>query len=306
VSEAGLTAKQNPWLVIIKGCRKPFFLCPGYRRDYLLFSYLYPPITSLSMEKEELTHQELRRYNRHIMLPEVGIDGQKALKKARVLVVGAGGLGCPVLQYLAAIGIGTLGIIDFDKVDEENLQRQVLYGLQDLGKLKSIIVKTRLQHFNPLVNYEIINIRMDRNNALNIIQQYDIVVDATDNYPTRYLINDACVILKKPMVYGSIYTFEGQVSVFNYREGPTYRCLFPKMPGKREAPAASEIGVIGVLPGIIGTFQANEVIKIILGKGGILSGKLLVINILEPSFYRFTITKNQKNLSITELSDYSQ
>ncbi len=258
------------------------------------------------MEKEELTHQELRRYNRHIMLPEVGIDGQKALKKARVLVVGAGGLGCPVLQYLAAIGIGTLGIIDFDKVDEENLQRQVLYGLQDLGKLKSIIVKTRLQHFNPLVNYEIINIRMDRNNALNIIQQYDIVVDATDNYPTRYLINDACVILKKPMVYGSIYTFEGQVSVFNYREGPTYRCLFPKMPGKREAPAASEIGVIGVLPGIIGTFQANEVIKIILGKGGILSGKLLVINILEPSFYRFTITKNQKNLSITELSDYSQ
>jgi len=258
------------------------------------------------MEKEELTHQELRRYNRHIMLPEVGRDGQKALKKARVLVVGAGGLGCPVLQYLAAIGIGKLGIIDFDKVDEENLQRQVLYGLQDLGKLKSIIVKTRLQQFNPLVNYEIINIRMDRNNALNIIQQYDIVVDATDNYPTRYLINDACVILKKPMVYGSIHTFEGQVSVFNYREGPTYRCLFPKMPGKREAPAASEIGVIGVLPGIIGTFQANEVIKIILGKGGILSGKLLVINILEPSFYRFTITKNQKNLSITELSDYSQ
>ncbi len=258
------------------------------------------------MEKEELTHQELRRYNRHIMLPEVGRDGQKALKKARVLVVGAGGLGCPVLQYLAAIGIGKLGIIDFDKVDEENLQRQVLYGLQDLGKLKSIIVKTRLQQFNPLVNYEIINIRMDRNNALNIIQQYDIVVDATDNYPTRYLINDACVILKKPMVYGSIHTFEGQVSVFNYREGPTYRCLFPKMPGKREAPAASEIGVIGVLPGIIGTFQANEVIKIILGKGGILSGKLLVINILESSFYRFTITKNPKNLSITELSDYSQ
>ena len=211
-----------------------------------------------------------------------------------------------LVQRLAAIGVGTLGIIDFDKVDEENLQRQVLYGLQDLGKLKSIIVKTRLQQFNPLVKYEIINIRMDRDNALEIIQQYDLVVDATDNYPTRYLINDACVILRKPMVYGSIYTFEGQVSVFNYREGPTYRCLFPTMPGKREAPAASEIGVVGVLPGIIGTLQANEVIKMILDKGRILSGRLLVVNILEPAFYRFTIKKNSKNLSITELSDYSR
>lgn len=258
------------------------------------------------MEYEALTPQESRRYHRHMMLREVGQHGQKKLKKARVLVVGAGGLGSPVLQYLAAVGVGTLGIIDFDKVDEENLQRQVLYGLQDLGKLKSIIVKTRLEQFNPLVNYEIINLRMDRNNALKIIKQYDIVVDATDNYPTRYLINDACVILKKPMVYGSIYTFEGQVSVFNYQEGPTYRCLFPGIPGKREAPAAIEMGVMGVLPGIIGTFQANEVIKMILGIGGILSGKLLVVNILEPAFYQFTFKRNRKNLTITELSDYSQ
>ncbi len=293
------------WFSGIKGF-KPFFLCPGYRRDYLLFSYLYPSNRYWSMEKEKLTPQELRRYNRHIMLPEIGREGQKALKEAKVLVVGAGGLGCPVLQYLAAIGVGSLGIIDFDKVDEENLQRQVLYGLQDLGKLKAIIVKSRLQDFNPLVNYEIINIRMDRNNALEIIQPYDLVVDATDNFPTRYLINDACVILNKPMVYGSIYTFEGQVSVFNYREGPSYRCLFPKIPGEREAPAASETGVIGVLPGLIGTFQANEVIKIILGQEGVLSGKLLVINILEPSFHQFTIKKDEKNLSITELSDYTQ
>ncbi len=253
------------------------------------------------MEKEALTPQELRGYNRHIMLPEIGREGQKALKKARVLVVGAGGLGCPVLQYLAAIGTGTLGIIDFDKVDEENLQRQVLYGLQDLGKLKSIIVKDRLQHFNPLLNYEIINIRMDRDNALEIIQSYDLVVDATDNFPTRYLINDACVILNKPMVYGSIYTFEGQVSVFNYREGPSYRCLFPDIPGEREAPAASETGVIGVLPGLIGTFQANEVIKIILGQEGVLSGTLLIVNILESSFYRYTIERDEKNFAISEL-----
>ena len=298
--------REKRWFSPIKGLRKALFLYPRNRRDYLLFSYLYPSNRFQSMDRKDLTPQELRRYNRHIMLPEIGREGQKALKEAKILVVGAGGLGCPVLQYLAAIGIGTLGIIDFDKVDEENLQRQVLYGLQDLGKLKSIIVKNRLQDFNPLVNYEIINIRMDRTNALEIIQPYDLVVDATDNFPTRYLINDACVILNKPMVYGSIYTFEGQVSVFNYRGGPTYRCLFPNMPGEREAPAASETGVIGVLPGLIGTFQANEVIKIILGQEGVLSGTLLVVNILEPSFHRFAIKKDEKNLSITELSDYTQ
>ena len=256
------------------------------------------------MEPGSLTTQELRRYNRHLMLPEIGTEGQEALKEAKVLVVGAGGLGCPVLQYLAAIGVGKLGIIDFDNVDEENLQRQVLYGLHDLGKLKAIIAKTRLQHLNPLVDYEIINIRMDKENALEIIHQYDIVVDATDNYPTRYLINDACVILKKPMVYGSIFKFEGQLSVFNYKEGPTYRCLYPTIPGKREAPDPSEIGVIGVLPGIIGSFQANEVIKMIIGKGKILSGKLLVINILDPSMYTVNIKKNLENLSITEIGDH--
>jgi len=256
------------------------------------------------METGNLTPQELRRYNRHIMLPEIGPEGQEALKKAKVLVVGAGGLGCPVLQYLSAIGVGKVGILDFDKVDEENLQRQVLYGLHDLGKLKAIIAKTRLQQLNPLVDYETINIPLDKTNALEIIQQYDIVVDATDNYPTRYMINDACVILNKTMVYGSIYKFEGQISVFNYNNGPTYRCFYPIPPDNQEAPDPSEIGVIGVLPGIIGSFQANEVIKIIIEKGEILSGKLLVINILTPSIYSVNIKKNPENLSINEMGDY--
>jgi adenylyltransferase/sulfurtransferase len=239
------------------------------------------------------------------MLPEIGSEGQEALKKSRILVVGAGGLGCPVLQYLAAAGVGKLGIVDFDTVNEENLQRQVLYGLHDLGKLKSIIAKTRLQQLNPLVEYEVINIRLDKTNAIDIIKQYDIVVDATDNYPSRYLINDACVILGKPMVYGGIYKFEGQLSVFNYRGGPTYRCLYPSQPDEKEAPDPSEVGVIGMLPGIIGSLQANEVLKIIVGNGQVLSGELFVINILEPSTYTVHIKKNPENLARTDISEFS-
>jgi adenylyltransferase/sulfurtransferase len=255
------------------------------------------------MNTGSLLPQEIRRYHRQMMLHDIGPEGQEALKKAKVLVVGAGGLGCPALQYLAAAGVGKLGIIDFDKVNEENLQRQVLYGLNDLGKLKAIIAKTRLHQQNPHVEYEIINIRLDSSNAEEIISQYDVVVDATDNFPTRYLISDACVLLKKPMVYGSIFKYEGQVSVFNYNDGPTYRCLYPLMPGKNEAPSPADVGVIGVLPGIIGTFQANEVLKIIIGNGNILSGKLLVVNIQDPSTYVVKIKKNPKNLSITTLGD---
>lgn len=248
--------------------------------------------------------QELRRYYRQIMLPEIGTDGQEAIKKARILVIGAGGLGCPVLQYLAAAGIGKLGIVDFDKVSEENLQRQVLYGLHDLGKLKAIIAKTRLQQLNPLVEYEVVNIRFDKSNAEEIMNQYDIVVDATDNFPSRYLISDACVVYNKPMIYGGIFKFEGQLSVFNYNGGPTYRCLYPSLPEKHEAPDPSAVGVIGVLTGIIGSFQANEVLKIIIGNGTVLSGKLLTVNILKPSMYTVNIKKNPENLSITEISDY--
>lgn len=256
------------------------------------------------MDTISLNSQELRRYNRQMMIPEIGREGQEKLKSASVLVVGAGGLGCPVLQYLSAAGIGKLGIMDEDKVDEENLQRQILYGVNDLGKLKSIIAKTRLTYQNPLVEYEIYNIRFQNKNALEIARNYDIIVDATDNYSSRYLINDACVILGKPMVYGSIYKFEGQLSVFNYNGGPTYRCLYPEAPKKFEAPEPSETGVIGVLPGLIGTFQANETIKIIIGKGKILSGELLVVNILDPSMYTIKIKKNEENLSVTELMDF--
>ncbi|UCG29036.1 MAG: HesA/MoeB/ThiF family protein [Bacteroidales bacterium] len=250
-----------------------------------------------------LKPQELRRYSRQMMISEIGKEGQEKLKNVSVLVVGAGGLGCPVMQYLSAAGIGKLGIMDADKVDEANLHRQILYGSYDLGKLKSIIAKTRLAYQNPLVDYEVFNIKLQSKNALEIIGRYDIIVDATDNFPSRYLINDACVICGKPMVYGSIYKFEGQLSVFNYNGGPTYRCLYPEIPEKHEAPEPSEIGVIGVLPGLIGTLQAIEVIKMAIGKGKIVSGELLIVNILYPSMYTIRIRKNEKNLSITEMEN---
>ncbi|NER11868.1 molybdopterin-synthase adenylyltransferase MoeB [Leptobacterium flavescens] len=222
----------------------------------------------------------LNRYSRHILLPEIGHEGQQKISSASVLVIGAGGLGCPVLQYLAAAGVGRIGIIDFDVVEESNLQRQILYGTSALGKNKALAAKERLEDLNPLITINAYPEKLTVNNALQLFSEYDIVVDGTDNFSTRYLVNDACVITAKPLVYGSIFKFEGQVSVFNYNNGPSYRCLFPKPPKAGSVPSCSEIGVLGVLPGIIGSMQANEALKIILGNGDSLSGSLLLYNSL--------------------------
>jgi len=254
------------------------------------------------MEYEILTPREIRRYSKQIMIREIGIAGQEKLKNARVLVVGAGGLGCPVLQYLTAAGIGKIGIVEFDMVDESNLQRQVLYGSNDVGKLKSIIAKNRLEHLNPLVNFEIFNLRFKANNSLNVLKNFDIVVDATDNFEARYAVNDSCVIMNKPMVHGSIYKFEGMVSVFNYKGGATYRCYNPAIPDKNyKNPAPAQVGLFGVLPGITGNLMANEVIKIITETGKIMSGKVLIFNILNNTFNTFSVNNIPENHEIKEL-----
>ena len=236
------------------------------------------------------------------MLSEIGPEGQEKLKKAKVLVVGAGGLGCPVLQYLTAAGIGKIGIVEFNKVDESNLQRQVLYGSLDVGKLKAIIAKNRLEHLNSFVEFALFNLKLDAANALRIIKEFDIVVDATDTYEVRYLINDSCVILNKPMVHGAIFKFEGQVSVFNYNGGPTYRCCNPyKKTTDYKNPGPADAGLMGVLPGMTGSIMANEVIKTITGAGMILYGKLLIFNILNYDFHIITIDNIPENHDITEL-----
>jgi adenylyltransferase/sulfurtransferase len=238
------------------------------------------------------------------MIPEIGTEGQEKLKNASVIVVGAGGLGCPVLQYLVAAGVGRVAIVDFDMVDEANLQRQILYGSDDLGKLKSIIAKNRLSQLNPMINIEIINLRLDSSNSLKILKDFDVAVDATDNLETRYVINDSCVILNKPMVHGAIYKFEGEFSVFNYLGGPTYRCYNPFTTNKEfKNPVPAEVGLMGVLPGITGTYMANEVIKIITGVGEVLSGKVLVLNILKNSFYPISVINNPENHDIREIGD---
>lgn len=255
------------------------------------------------MESPLLSQREIRRYSRQIMIPEIGLKGQEKLKKAKVLVVGAGGLGCPVLQYLTAAGVGKIAIVEFDKVDETNLQRQVLYGTSDVGKLKSIIAKNRLEHLNSIVEFEILNLRLDTSNALSTIGNFDVIVDATDNLEARYVINDSCVILNKPMVHGSIYKFEGLISVFNYMGGPTYRCYNPSgNGGSFRNPAPAEVGLLGVLPGITGTFMANEVIKIITGAGEVLSGKTLLVNILNNTFKTFTVNNIPENHNIRNLT----
>lgn len=224
------------------------------------------------------------------MIPEIGTAGQELLKNARVLVIGAGGLGCPVLQYLTAAGVGNIGIVEFDTVDESNLQRQVLYGSEDLGKLKSVIAKTRLQQLNVLINVDIYNLKCDNTNAPKIFKNYDIIVDATDNLESRYVIIDACVTLGKPMVHGSIYKYEGVVSVFNYKGGPSYRAFYPEsIKSDFHNPAPAAVGLFGVLPGLTGTYMANEVIKIITGTGDLLSGKALLINVSTNTFRIFTI-----------------
>ena len=249
-----------------------------------------------------LSDSELRRYNRHIIMTGIGVEGQTKLKNASVLVIGAGGLGCPVLQYLTAAGAGNIGLMDFDLVNETNLPRQILYGAADIGKLKTIISKQRLNKLNNHVNIQILNIKFGKDNAPKLINDYDIIVDATDNYESRYMINDACVIAGKPLVHGAIYQFEGQVSVFNYNNGPTYRCYNPDIKKEFHNPEPSETGMINVLPGITGTYMANEVIKIILQQGRVLSGEVLIFNILTNKHYLFKVTPDPKNRIIENLS----
>lgn len=248
----------------------------------------------------------MNRYSRQIILPEVGIEGQQKLTNASVLVVGAGGLGCPVLVYLAAAGVGRIGIIDADKVDVTNLQRQVLYVTEDEGKPKAETAAKRLSALNPGINIDVYPVWLSKENALDIFSPYDIIVDGSDNFATRYLVNDACVILKKPLVFGSIFKFEGQVSVFNYKGGPTYRCLFPEPPAAGEVPNCSEIGVIGVLPGIIGTLQANEVIKIILEKGDVMSGVLYMYDALSNDVQKLKVFKDPVASIVTALGTYEE
>lgn len=248
----------------------------------------------------EWTKEELERYSRHLRLDQVGEEGQARLKSARVLVIGAGGLGCPVLQYLAAAGVGTLGIIDGDVVDLSNLQRQILYATSNIGEQKVVAAQRHLERLNPLLQINTYPYELTKDNALGLFEEYDLVVDGSDNFATRYLVNDAAVITGKPLVYGSIFKFEGQVAVFNYKEGPSYRCLFPTPPPVGQVPNCSEIGVLGVLPGIIGSMQANEALKIILGIGEVLSGKLLVYNTLDCQSMLLEITPNTAQVEATK------
>ena len=226
-------------------------------------------------------------------MPEMGAAGQEKLKQARVLVIGAGGLGCPVLQYLAAAGVGTIGIADMDVVSESNLHRQILYTSEEVGKPKASTAARKLARQNPFVKFEVHPQGINVENALELVRPYDLVVDGSDNFPTRYLVSDACTILQKPLVFGAISQFEGQVSVFNYKNGPSYRCLFPEPPGEGEIPNCAEAGVLGVLPGIIGTLQAGEAIKVICGLGEVSSGKLLLFNALLLSFSSFKFPRTR-------------
>lgn len=264
----------------------------------------------IQFSKEELAH-----YSRHFSLPEIGLEGQKKLKSAKVLAIGTGGLGAPMLQYLAAAGIGTIGLVDFDRVEASNLHRQVLFGTSDVGRPKVEAARERLQQINPYITIHTHEVRLSSENALEILKGYDIIADGTDNFPTRYLVNDASVMLGKPNVYGSIFQFEGQVSVFNFvdedgNRGPNYRDLFPEPPPPGLVPSCAEAGVLGVLPGIIGSLQAAEVIKLAAGIGEPLVGKLFLFDAFNFSTRTLKITKNEdnpltgKNPTITELIDY--
>lgn len=238
----------------------------------------------------------MSRYNRHIILSEIGQEGQDKLSNAKVLVVGAGGLGCPILQYIAAAGIGTIGVIDFDVVDISNLQRQILFGSSSLGQNKAIAAKNRLEDLNNEIVIYTYPEKLTFQNAIDLFIQYDIIVDGSDNFETRYLINDACIITNKPLVFGAVYKFEGQVSVFNYKNGPSYRCLFPKQPSRNTVLNCSDIGVLGIIPGIIGSLQANEVLKIVLGIGTVLSGKLLCYHALTSQTSIIKIKKSRQEI----------
>lgn len=259
-----------------------------------------------NLDEIQLTKDDYERYSRHLILPEVALEGQKRLKAASVLCIGTGGLGSPLLLYLAAAGIGRIGIVDFDVVDTSNLQRQVIHGTSWVGKPKIESAKNRIHEINPYCQVDLYETRLSSENALEILQPYDILVDGTDNFPTRYLVNDACVLLNKPNVYGSILRFEGQASVFNYKGGPNYRDLFPEPPPPGMVPSCAEGGVLGILPGIIGLIQATETVKIILGQGNTLSGRLLLYNALDMKFRELKLRPNPIRPVIEKLIDYEQ
>ncbi|MDE3186882.1 MAG: molybdopterin-synthase adenylyltransferase MoeB [Acidobacteriota bacterium] len=260
----------------------------------------------------ELTTDDLSRYSRHIILPEVGMEGQRKLKAAKVLCVGTGGLGSPLAFYLAAAGIGTLGLVDFDVVDASNLQRQIIHSTKDIGRKKLDSAEEKLKALNPALNVVKHETMLTSANALEILKDYDIVADGTDNFPTRYLVNDACVLLGKPNVYGSIFRFEGQASIFATEAGPCYRCLYPEPPPPGLVPSCAEGGVLGILPGLVGVIQATEAIKLILGKGDSLVGRLLLVDALGMRFRELKLRKNPdcpvcgKHPTVTQLIDYQQ
>jgi sulfur-carrier protein adenylyltransferase/sulfurtransferase len=260
----------------------------------------------------ELTTDDLARYSRHLILPEVGMEGQQRLKAARVLCVGTGGLGSPLAFYLAAAGVGTLGLVDFDVVDASNLQRQIIHSTKDIGRKKLDSAEEKLVALNPALNVVKHETMLSSANALDILKDYDIVADGTDNFPTRYLVNDACVLLGKPNVYGSIFRFEGQASVFATETGPCYRCLYPEPPPPGLVPSCAEGGVLGILPGLVGMIQATEAIKLILGKGESLAGRLLLVDALNMKFRELKLRKNPEcpvcgdHPTVTQLIDYQQ
>lgn len=259
-----------------------------------------------NLDEIQLNKEEYERYSRHLILPEVGLDGQKRLKAASVLCIGTGGLGSPLLLYLAAAGIGRIGIVDFDIVDTSNLQRQVIHGTSWVGKPKIESAKNRILEINPLCQVDLYETRVSSENAIDIATPYDIIIDGTDNFPTRYLMNDVCVLLNKPNVYGSIFRFEGQATVFNYEGGPNYRDLYPEPPPPGMVPSCAEGGVLGVLCGVIGTIQATEAIKIILGQGNTLSGRLLLYNALDMTFRQLKLRPNPVRPVIEKLIDYEE
>jgi len=268
--------------------------------------------TTLPIELPELTTDELSRYSRHLILPEVGEEGQRKLKAARVLCVGTGGLGSPLALYLAAAGVGTLGLVDFDVVDASNLQRQIIHSTADIGRKKLDSAEEKLKALNPALNVVKHDTLLSSANALDILKDYDVVADGTDNFPTRYLVNDACVLLGKPNAYGSIFRFEGQASVFGTKDGPCYRCLYPEPPPPGLVPSCAEGGVLGILPGLVGVIQATETIKLILGIGEPLIGRLLLVDALNMRFRQLKLRKNPEcpvcgdHPTVTKLIDYQQ
>jgi sulfur-carrier protein adenylyltransferase/sulfurtransferase len=259
-----------------------------------------------------LSKEEIQRYSRHLIMPEVGMEGQLKLKQAKVLCIGTGGLGAPLGLYLAAAGVGRIGLVDFDTVDFTNLQRQVLFGTSDVGRPKITAAADRLRNLNPEIQIDTYETHLSSENALELFKDYDIIVDGTDNFPTRYLVNDACVLLGKPNVYGSIFRFEGQITIFGYQGGPCYRCLYPEPPPPGLVPSCAEGGVLGVLPGIVGTIQAAETLKLIIGKGEPLIGRLLLFDALAMKFRELKLRKNPEcpvcgtHPTVTKLIDYAE